>query len=135
MKKTAIILSIIIIILAIYSYVQRKNKNPKVFYFNGDPNARFTAITIPPFGIIINKTAASSPGNTIHTNLVHENVHWKQFQNIGLPKFYYNYLKYYIESDGKYQNNPMEQEAFIVSNQYNRINDHILPTNYSGLLA
>jgi hypothetical protein len=41
--------------------------------------------------------------------LKHEIVHWEQYKRMGLLSFYYNYLKYYLNS-GR-MNNWMEDEA------------------------
>lgn len=122
--------------LVIYTIKQRFNDNPKFFSIKGNPNSRFNAITIPPFGIILNENAFGIIGHeTRDTTLTHEMVHWKQFQNIGLLKFYYNYVKDYFKNGSKYRNNPMEQEAYVVAKQTKKVNPKIKPTNYSGLLT
>ena len=64
------------------------------------------AVTIPPFGMYC------LPG---HEGLeAHEKVHWQQYEQMGLLKFYLKYFWYQIKYG--YQNNPMEIEARKGSN-------------------
>lgn len=133
MKKVAIVILIVVLLIALYSFIQRKNNNPKIFYFKGKQNPRFTAITIPPIGVFLNENAFGAINPKEQTE-IHETVHWKQFQKLGLPVFYWKYLTEYIKNKA-YRDNPFEQEAFIVAKQYNKVNPNVTPTNYSGLLT
>ena len=135
MKKSLKIgLGVGLALLTIYTIKQRFNDTPKLFYIKGSKNGRFSGITIPPFGIFANKNIIGDNFNPEEQFRIHEGVHWKQFQKLGLLGFYYNYLKDYFKNGSKYRNNPMEQEAYIVAKQVKKINPNIKPTNYSGLL-
>ena len=136
MKKSTIVILFVIILFMIYIIKQRLNKNPRVFYFPGPDNLRFAAITLPPFGIFVNNNSKSlAQDDRKKQLLVHEGVHWKQFQNMGMPDFYYNYVKGYVNNGGDYSGNPMEQEAFLLANETSHVNENVIPTNYSGLLT
>lgn len=65
---------------------------------------KFEGVCLPPFGIYI------LPESISNKFLVeHERVHWRQYQRMGLIKFYFTYF-YQIIRYG-YQNAPMEREA------------------------
>lgn len=85
-------------------------KHPFVFYTPVDIPGHQMAITIPPFGMFMEsqfeKADASDP--CAHP-LIHERIHWKQYERMGLFSFYYNYLKCFWAS-GRH-NNWMEREA------------------------
>jgi hypothetical protein len=64
----------------------------------------YGGITLPPFGIYILVERMHEP------DLVrHENVHWVQYKELGLIKFYALYLWFNLRYG--YQNNPMERHA------------------------
>ena len=64
----------------------------------------YAGITLPPFGIYI----LSERINDQRLNK-HEMQHWKQYQQMGLIKFYLTYIWYNIRYG--YTNNPMEIDA------------------------
>ena len=105
MKTSTIIIGTTAIVgfLALFNSVQKKNNNPKIFVkkkLGGNYNAR----TIPPFGIWI--TEAQKNNQEL---IKHELIHWKQYQQKGLLKFYLDYKKQ-LDQYG-YDNMPMEIEA------------------------
>jgi hypothetical protein len=95
--------------LTIYSMSQRKKK-PDLFVKSSLPFG-FNAITVPPFGIFIKKDHADNKAL-----LQHELIHWRQYQNAGLLRYYVCYgcqlAKY------GYDGMPMEQEARVNENDY-----------------
>lgn len=141
-RKTKIILLVIVIIISlifIYSEVQRKNNSPKILSINFS-FWNFSGITIPPFGIIVNDYFFNGrKDGARRTTIAHETIHWKQFQKLGLLKFYGNYFFGFAKSG--YSKNAMEQEAFlkvrkIVVNKKDYdmskpIDKSIIPTNYA----
>lgn len=64
----------------------------------------FAAITLPPFGVYFRK-----PWDESSRLYQHEAVHWRQYQRMGLVRFYVIYLWYQLQYG--YKNNPMEVEA------------------------
>lgn len=64
----------------------------------------YGAITLPPFGIFI--LAERFNEEELRK---HESIHWEQYQEMGLIKFYLLYLWYNIRYG--YSNNSMEIEA------------------------
>ncbi len=73
----------------------------------------YRAMTIPPFGMFIMKD---------HKNnkkiLNHEIVHWKQYQKMGLFRFYFQYFKEFIIFG--YDKMPMELNARYEEDEYTR---------------
>jgi hypothetical protein len=64
----------------------------------------FAGVTLAPFGIYI------LPEHVYSDSLVrHEQVHWAQYQRMGLVRYYLTYL-YQVLRYG-YRNAPMEREA------------------------
>lgn len=101
MKYVPKILILLILILNI-------NKKERVLYLPFDIQGPQMAATIPPFGIFIeeeNRHKGDVPGSI----LWHEKVHWNQYQEMGLIKFYYTYLTLYAKH-GRFSN-WMEEEA------------------------
>ena len=64
----------------------------------------FRAITLPPLGIY----ALPEYVNNIRIER-HEQAHWRQYERMGVLKFYAVYLWYSLKYG--YRNNPMEIEA------------------------
>lgn len=66
----------------------------------------YNAMTVPPVGVFVLKE---------HQNnlalLTHENVHWSQYQRMGVLKFYYQYA--HEKSRHGYDRMPMEIEARV----------------------
>lgn len=60
--------------------------------------------TIPPIGIFLRDGHENDP-----RLLAHEKVHWAQYEQMGLIRFYLTYWYYLIRYG--YTNNPMEVEA------------------------
>lgn len=108
-RKTIALISltlVLVLFLAIYSNGAIKKPAP-LKYVNILPGS-IMAITIPPFGIFIEEKYAlegSEPG----TILAHEKIHWLQYQERGLFKFYLEYLSGWIKLGRFY--NDLEKEA------------------------
>ncbi len=105
-KKKKIILIItgsILLLLLIYSFIKRKG-SPKIYLVSGPGGRGFNAITLPPFGIFLDKNRTQPP-NVI----LHESTHWKQYQEQGLLGFYLGYLANSIIHG--YSHNPYEVAA------------------------
>jgi hypothetical protein len=101
MKKTIIIFFAIVIILNFF-------KGEKVFYTPINIPGKQMAMTVPPFGIIIEKEFKNE-GSGRGTLLRHEKVHWSQYRRMGLVGFYGKYFYEYIRL-GRF-NGSMEREA------------------------
>lgn len=87
----------------IYNYYQRK-RNEIPIYFKKSLAKNYNARTIPPFGIYVKESERNN-----NSLIEHEKIHWKQYQECGLLKFYLQYageLKKY-----GYDKMPMEIEA------------------------
>ncbi|MEL6356679.1 MAG: hypothetical protein AAFQ37_07075 [Bacteroidota bacterium] len=74
-----------LLMLGVISYLQRKNDNPPIYYLKSLPFG-FNGLAIPPFGIFIKDDLKNNS-----ELLLHELVHWKQFQREGLLLFVLNY--------------------------------------------
>lgn len=96
-------------LLVIYNELQKRNSKPKVYY-NKTITGNYNARTIPPFGIFIKPEQKDNK-----MLLEHELVHWKQYREKGLIKFYADYNHYHNELG--YDLNPMEIEARILSGE------------------
>jgi hypothetical protein len=101
MKKLLIIFVLIITLLNIF-------KGERIFFTPIDIPGKQMAMTIPPFGIIIEKKYKNEGGGR-GTLLSHERVHWNQYKKMGLFGFYYNYFSEYVKY-GRF-NCSMEIEA------------------------
>ncbi|MGG8495969.1 hypothetical protein ACQY1Q_06110 [Tenacibaculum sp. TC6] len=88
---------------SLYCLDKRLKKQVKVYYVDSMPFG-FNGLAIPPFGIFIDK---KHKGNK--NLLLHEIVHWKQFQENGLLLFLIKFFFYQIKYG--YDKNPMEIEA------------------------
>ena len=64
----------------------------------------FRAITLPPFGIYALPECCGDARIARH-----EQTHWRQYERMGVLKFYAVYLWYSLKYG--YRNNPMEIEA------------------------
>lgn len=87
----------------IYDAIQRKRKNPPIFYKKA-LSKNYNARTIPPFGIFIKATERNNA-----ELLNHELIHWQQYQKMGLVKYYRTYFRQMKEYG--YDAHPMEIEA------------------------
>jgi hypothetical protein len=101
MKKLLIIFVIIVTLLNLFT-------GERLFYTPVDIPGKQMAMTIPPFGIIIEKKYKNE-GSGRGTLLRHERVHWNQYKKMGLIGFYYNYFSEYLKYDRFYGS--MEIEA------------------------
>jgi hypothetical protein len=105
--KKRVILPLIFLILILGLNIV---KYPNVVYLPCDIPGDQMAITVPPFGIFIESRFKSADANNPCAHpLIHEQVHWKQYEQMGLFSFYYNYTKCFLAS-GRH-NNWMEREA------------------------
>ena len=73
----------------------------------------YRAMTIPPFGIFIRRQYR---GNQKMLN--HDMIHWKQYQRMGLSKFYFQYFKEFLICG--YDKMPMELEARHEEDEYTK---------------
>lgn len=89
------------IIIFLFFSILKKNK---IYYIPFDIPGSQMAVTIPPFGIFIEKKYKGDK-----SLLNHESVHWDQYKRMGLFGFYSTYLSEYIKYGRKY--GPMEVEA------------------------
>lgn len=97
-------------IAIIYNAIQRKRNTPPVFYKKKLLN-NYNARTIPPFGIYIKDSEKENK-----ELLNHELIHWKQYQDKGLVKYYADYSKQINEFG--YDKMPMEKEARVNESEY-----------------
>ena len=93
---------------------QYRKKEPTIYYVDNVPLG-FHAATIPPFGIYIQNNQM----NNVEL-MKHELVHWKQYQRLGLVRYYTNYIEGLIRNG--YDLHAMEQEARANENEYCRVN-------------
>lgn len=94
---------------AIYNYLQKQKAAP--VFFKKKLKANYNARTIPPFGIFI------SDENRDNKALIeHEQVHWQQYRDKGLLRFYYDYFTQ-LKKYG-YDNMPMEKVARTNETEY-----------------
>lgn len=87
---------------------------PKIFYVSWVLSP-YRAMTIPPIGIFIKEEFKNN-----QKILNHDLVHWRQYKERGLWKFYYNYFKEFLKYG--YNKMPMEMEARYEEDDYARIN-------------
>jgi hypothetical protein len=80
-----------------------RKRQPDVKYVDTVP-LNYNAITLPPFGILIDKKQANNKAL-----LDHENIHWQQYQRMGLLPYYFKYAVDYLHYG--YDHHPMEIEA------------------------
>ena len=93
----------ILLAISIYSHFQRKNNNPPVFYLPKLPFG-FNGFIIPAVGVFIKEEHKHS-----EDLLLHELVHWKQYQREGLLSFLLHYG--FAHRQFGYDKNPYEIEA------------------------
>jgi hypothetical protein len=101
MKKALVAILLIVIGLNFF-------KKEMVFYTPVKIPTSLMSMTIPPFGIFIEKKYKNE-GNGSGSLLQHEKKHWAQYKRMGLIKFYFQYSKEFIKY-GRYAG-PMEKEA------------------------
>ena len=105
-KKRVILTLIFLVVILGLNFV----KYPSVVYLPCDIPGDQMAITVPPFGMFIeSRFKSADASNPCAHPLFHEQVHWKQYERMGLFSFYYNYTKCFLAS-GRH-NNWMEREA------------------------
>ena len=75
-----------------------------VYYIPFNIPGQQMAATVPPFGMFIEESYKDNK-----SILKHEKVHWKQYEEMGLFKFYYTYTNECMNY-GRYSA-PMEVEA------------------------
>lgn len=97
-----------------FSHAQRKNDSPQVFYVKWLPFG-FTALSVPPFGIFILEKHRGADNL-----VVHELVHWKQYQREGLARFLANYAASHFKHG--YDLNPYEIEARFNESDFCKLN-------------
>ena len=97
-----------LIFFVLFLFLLNVLKKPFVLYTPIDIPGDQMAITIPPFGIIIERKFKYE-GDNKGSILSHEKIHWNQYKRMGLLGFYYNYFKGYVKYGRKYS--PMEKEA------------------------
>ena len=83
-------------------------KKGRVMYLPFDIPGKQMAITIPPFGIFIEEKYKDE-GDDKGSLLVHERIHWVQYQEMGFFNFYYEYISEYVKH-GRF-NHWMEKDA------------------------
>jgi hypothetical protein len=96
--------------LAAYTFLQRFNDKPRIFYVKKVPFG-YNGFIIPPFGIVIDE---KQKGNK--NLLLHELVHWSQFRREGFLLFLLNYA-YQAQKVG-YDKNPYEIEARYMESEH-----------------
>lgn len=103
--KNKIIVGVGLVTLAfvLYNEKQKSNDKPKV-YLRKKMFNNYNARTIPPFGIYILESQKDNKAL-----LEHEMIHWRQYQEKGLIKFYLDYSNQL--SQYGYDKMPMEIEA------------------------
>lgn len=97
-----------------YCYIQKSNDQPKIWYVNRLPFG-YNGLTIPPFGIFILKDQKQNAPLVLH-----ELVHWKQFQREGLARFLIGYRRQHRAVG--YDANPYEIEARFCENDFCKSN-------------
>lgn len=63
------------------------------------------ALTLPPFGILFRR------GRRTEGLRRHELVHWRQYLERGVVRFYLGYVWHWIRAGRSYEHHPWEQEA------------------------
>ncbi len=101
-----IIIFIVLIIICVVWFFHRKNFNiqPPITKVSWLPYPR-RGMCIPPFGIFTRNTFFNGQQWFID----HEQMHWKQYQELGLWKFYIKYYLLFLRYG--YFDHPMEREA------------------------
>ena len=107
MKKVLIIGGTLMAIHIVLSELRKKS--PSITYVEKMPFG-YNAMTIPPFGIIIDEKEKENI-----ELLNHELIHWKQYQSMGLG-YYVNYAIGSIKYG--YDAHPMELEARSNETEY-----------------
>jgi hypothetical protein len=88
--------------LSLYMRTFRK-ENPPIFYPKGLPFG-YNGFVVPPFGVFIREKHKESK-----ELLLHELVHWQQYQREGMLPFLFNYTSEALTKG--YDKNPYEIEA------------------------
>lgn len=84
-------------------------KQPEIRYLKW--KFRHRGITLPPLGIFVRSDHRNN-----RKVLNHENVHWQQYQQMGLWMFYYTYIMQWLKYG--YDRMPMEIEARYEEDEY-----------------
>ena len=88
--------------VTLYSMKRRKEK-PTLIVKDSLPFG-FNAFTLPPIGVYVTRDQAEN-----EALLKHELVHWKQFQEMGLLRYYLCYASQYVANG--YDGMQMEKQA------------------------
>lgn len=112
MKTKHIITSILAVgtIAMIIKNKQSRFNPPKIFYVKTLAKG-YNARTIPPFGIYILESQKNNK-----ELLAHEIRHWRQYQKLGLIRFYYEYASQMIQFG--YDKMPLEIQARTNESEY-----------------
>jgi hypothetical protein len=107
-KIIAITLVLLLTSLFAYDYTFGKTSSPK--YYTASTffcSQNWAAITLPPVGIFL-----CSKYTHNQKIISHELVHWGQYHKMGTIGFYTNYITGWVKAGFKYENIPMEKEAY-----------------------
>lgn len=85
-----VILFLMVALLGMYSHYAIK-KDAFVFYIPQIPGS-LNAFTLPPLGIYIEKSYQQE-GSVPDSIIEHEQIHWLQYQEKGLWKYYFDYVR------------------------------------------
>lgn len=108
MKTFLVALFILIIVFIVAMNRIAKNSDPEIYTWKKLPGNN-QATTIPPFGIIVQKSLDHNMNV-----MKHERCHWQQYQEKGLGKYYFDNLKELFTNG--YANNTMEMQCYIAEN-------------------
>ncbi len=108
-KEVIIGISVFSLLLLFVKNQSARNSKPKI-YLRKNLNG-YNARTLPPFGIYILEKEKNNKAL-----LNHELIHWKQYQKLGLIKYYSQYYSQYKKYG--YDKMPMEIEARTSENNY-----------------
>ena len=103
MNKPTVYILLVGVTFGVWSFFQQKNNTPKIYYLKNLPFG-FNGFIVPPLGIFIREEHRNS-----RDLVLHELVHWKQYQREGLVKFLINYS--IISHKKGYDANDYEIEA------------------------
>ncbi len=93
-------------LIALWLRNEEARKGVPKIYYRTKPVSSYNAQTLPPFGIFINADQAKNKAL-----LQHELIHWKQYQKMGLLRYYTQYIREFNKHG--YDRMPMETAARI----------------------
>lgn len=105
----------IVLLIAFLIYSERQRVKCPGIYFRKKILLGYNARAIAPFGIYIKESE-----KTNQALLEHELIHWRQFQDLGLVRFYAKYF-YQLARFG-YDRAPMEIQARANESEYCKLN-------------